>query len=124
MAGHKYSAISMAIPTKSASDFVSDLLDGQLHDLQSLPLTELEAALQTRLEKDYQFSAEEFSSALLASRQQLEASIGIPLTDEQMSALAGGKSKAASVGAEVGGTAGSVAAVLGVVGMAVTLMVK
>jgi len=48
----------------------------------------------------------------------------MPLTDEQMTALPGGKSKAATVGAEVGGTAGSIAAVLGVLGMAVTLMVK
>lgn len=43
--------MSLAIPKKSAADFVSDLLDGQLNDLQSLPLSELEAALQIRLDK-------------------------------------------------------------------------
>jgi len=51
MTGHQYSAMSLAIPKKSAADFVSDLLDGQLNDLQSLPLSELEAALQIRLDK-------------------------------------------------------------------------
>lgn len=83
----------MADSKKNASDFVADFIAGSFTDLSVGDSAEMFIAFQDRIESDYDFTADELRVALNSSREQLETALGVPLTDDQLNALAGGKSQ-------------------------------
>ena len=96
----------MSSTKKSADDFVSDFIAGNFKDLTVGNSPQIFKEFQERVERDYAFTPDEMKLALHNSRPQLEAAVGVPLTDEQLSALAGGKSDAGLYAG--GGVAGAV----------------
>jgi hypothetical protein len=97
---------TMSSTKKSADDFVSDFIAGNFKDLTVGNSPEIFKEFQERVERDYVFTPDEMKVALHNSRAQLEAAVGVPLTDEQLNALAGGKSDAGLYAG--GGVAGAV----------------
>lgn len=85
----------MTTSKKSANDFVSDFISGDFRNLAVGDSAEMFKQFQDRVEQDYAFTPEDLKLALTNSRDQLEAALGVPLTDEQLNALAGGKSQGA-----------------------------
>lgn len=110
---------------KSAAQFVDDLLNGSVDGLSSTDPSQLtwEKAADS-IGHHYAFSDEELSAALVQSRSRLEEQLGMPLTDEQLETLTGGKkklSKGEKAGAIVGGVVGGAAVVGTTAGVTVYL---
>jgi hypothetical protein len=95
---------------KTAEQFVDDLLEGRLDSKQDLLQNAGLNALEDFLRQEYDSDPEAIQQAVLNSRDKIETAIGMQLTDEQLAALAGGKSQqlqvAGDVGAGVGGAVG------------------
>ena len=101
---------------KSASQFLDDLLAGDLFGLPSeASQQEVLEAFTQHFNENYDFTQEEFEQVVRQSKDRLEAAVGVPLTDEQLVALSGGKSEGAKIGIGVGSAVGGSVA-LGAVG--------
>lgn len=97
---------------KDANQLIDDLLAGQFATLSSVSGGgQIEESLQAILSQDYDFSEEQFRQALLGKRDQIEDFIGVPLTEEQLQAIDGGKglSTDAKYGIGFGGAVGGIA---------------
>jgi hypothetical protein len=96
------------MPKRDAGQFVDDLIAGKLAglgvDTQTSATWEMAS---NAISNNYEFTEQELYETMLSARDRLEAAAGIPLTDEQLAALSGGKEKL-STGAIVGISAGSV----------------
>jgi hypothetical protein len=94
---------------KSSDEFIHDLLAGHLSNQQQILVSNGLLAFEDAIAKEYDVSDESLKRSILNSKQQLESAIGVSLTDEQLSALSGGKTKkeqANDIGAGVGGVIG------------------
>jgi hypothetical protein len=103
---------------KNADQFVEDLLSGQMPEIPAGSPEESWAEVIKRIDADYDFSKEDLEAALTRSKGRLESVVGVPLTEDQLAALAGGKTSAAQIGRDIG-IAFGVTAVGGAVGGAV-----
>jgi hypothetical protein len=91
-----------------AGQFVDDLIAGKLAGLEADASTSATWEMaSTAISDNYEFTQQELYESMLSARDRLEAAAGIPLTDEQLAALSGGK-KNLSTGAIVGISAGGV----------------
>jgi hypothetical protein len=108
---------------KNAEQLVQDIINGQLTGLEDTSHSESTwQAASEAIQANYEFTEDQFKSALIASRSQIESAVGTPLTDEQLAAVAGGKGwtqtdtiaagsvgGAVGVGTAVGATVGAIA---------------
>ena len=97
---------------KDANQLIDDLLAGQFATLLSPSGGgQIEESLRAILSEDYDFSEEQLRQALLGKRDQIEDFIGVPLTEEQLQAIDGGKglSTDAKYGIGFGGAVGGIA---------------
>lgn len=86
---------------KNADQFIDDLFNGNLTASSGTP-DETYAKLAELIESEYSFSEEEIQESLLRSRDRLESVIGVPLTDDQIAAVTGGKSDGQKIGLGAG----------------------
>lgn len=92
---------------RGASQFVDDLIAGKLAGLEADTSVSVTWEMASNaIGNNYEFTEQELYESMLAARDRLEDAAGIPLTDEQLAALSGGKKKL-STGAIVGISAGS-----------------
>lgn len=100
---------------KTAPQFVDDLLNGTVEGLSYTDASQLTwENTAEAIAQHYAFSQEELSAALSQSKHRLEEQLGMPLTDEQLETITGGKkklSKGEKAGAIVGGVVGGAAVV-------------
>lgn len=89
---------------KSSDDLIQELLKGENPNFASSQSPE---SIAEYIENNYDITEEQFRQALKDNRGRLEEMIGVPITDEQLEQLAGGKSTAAKVGIGAGAAAGA-----------------
>ena len=78
---------------KNSQQLVDDLLSNRSDVNDSLSPEEL----ATYIENNYEVNEEELQLALQDNRRRIEELVGVPITDEQLTQLAGGKSEPAAV---------------------------
>ena len=78
---------------KNSQQLVDDLLSNRSGVNDSLSPEEL----ATYIENNYEVNEEELQLALQDNRRRIEELVGVPITDEQLTQLAGGKSEPAAV---------------------------
>jgi len=97
---------------KNSHQLVEDLLSNR----SGLNANVTPEELTKFIESNYDVNVEELQLALKSHRGKIEDLIGVPITDEQLTQLTGGKSETAKIGIGIGGgaAAGSVGAAIGV----------
>jgi len=97
---------------KNSQQLVEDLLSNRSGLNENVTPEELTKFI----ENNYEVNEEELQLALKSNRGKIEELIGVPITDEQLTQLTGGKSETAKIGIGIGGgaAAGSIGAGIGV----------
>jgi hypothetical protein len=95
---------------KSADQLFQDLLDGTLLPPSDANNQQSVAEFSQMIDDAYDVNADDMKTALYKYQDQINDAIGVKLTDEQLAALAGGKSTGAKVGEGIGIAAGAGAA--------------
>ena len=110
---------------RNATDYINDILSANLPfdfkgvDLQSAP------KLLEIISEYYDFTEEEFRLELRRSKGRIEEAIGVPLTDEQLEALSGGKTKlTSSDDIAIGGGSAFGVAILAAIGATLEFLIK
>lgn len=94
---------------KTVDQLFQDLLDGTLVPPSEANAQQSIAEFAQKIDDAYEVNADEVKSALYRYRDQINQSIGVELSEEQLSALAGGKASAGVIaGASAGASAGAV----------------
>jgi len=97
---------------KNSQQLVEDLLSNRSGLNENVTPEELTKFI----ENNYEVNEEELQLALKSNRGKIEELIGVPITDEQLTQLTGGKSETAKIGIGVAGgaAAGGIGAAIGV----------
>jgi len=101
---------------KNVDQLFQDLLDGTLVPPSDANSQQSVAEFSQVINDGYEVNPEEIKTALYKYRSQITESIGVELSDDQLAALAGGKSAGVTAGIAAGATGGAVGAGLGAVG--------
>jgi hypothetical protein len=101
---------------KNVDQLFQDLLDGSLVPPSDANSQQSVAEFAQIINDGYDVNPEEIKTALYKYRGQINDSIGVELSDEQLAALAGGKSAGVTAGIAAGAAGGAVGAGLGAVG--------
>lgn len=99
---------------RDAAAYVDDFLNGRLPiNPDAISPSSAEEAI-AELSEIYDFTEEDFQRELLKSKDRFEGMLGIPLTDDQLLAVSGGKSEKTELDIAIGGGVFTGAAALGI----------